>query len=147
MSVSDNDKFRELMQCMRKQDDLVHRWMRLLLLVQSGIISVMVFLYIQNGLQGDQWLSYIVAIAFSLIAIATIIICCEAAISDLKWQGRFISYIQRSFEDKVIYADIEISPCKLGTQARLIRILEIILIPFWGIIFIISLFMLYGNIS
>ena len=142
MAISDNEMFRELIQCMRKQDDLVHRWMRLLFVVQSGIISVMGFLWIKIDAQGDYNLSYIIAMAFSIVAVTTLIICCEAAVSDLKWQGRFISYIQKSFKDKVIYADIIISPCKLGTQARLIRILEIVLIIFWTLMFAISISLL-----
>jgi len=146
MAVSDNEKFKELMQCIRNQDYLVHKWMRLLLLVQSGIIAVMGFLCRVDVLSINGQSYYFVALAFPLIAIASLLICCEAAISDLKWQGRFIIYVKEILDTKSIYADTPIVSGRLGRQAKLIRVLEIFLAHCWGIFFIITLLKWCGKI-
>lgn len=145
MPVSDNEKFKELMQCIRNQDYLVHKWMRLLLLVQSGIITVMGFFWKIDILSINGPSYYFVALAFPLIAVASLIICCEAAISDLKWQGKFIIYVKEVLNNKGIYADSHIKSGKLGRQAKLIRVLEIFLAPCWGIFFIITLLKWWGT--
>ena len=121
----------ELLKMISRHDDLLHGWIKTLLIVQTGC-SVGVAVVWKEA----QILAPFVWLPLSVVAFAATVLCANAAIADLRWQGRYCAYVGRLDPTRTLYAhfaDIDLTsrPSGYGRQAKLLLVMAIVLSIGW----------------
>jgi len=125
----DDTKLAQLMESVRKQDDLVHSWTTTLVAVEGGIVAAVGLLWgAAPGIVGIR-IKAVATIALAVIALAACWAFVSATISDLTWQGRYINYVKAM--EPSIFADVDPRPEKWGRQQRLYALLGVAMTAFW----------------
>jgi hypothetical protein len=119
----------QLMESIRKQDDLVHSWTTTLVTVQGGIVAAVGLLWSAAPAIVGVRLKTAVTCVLALIAIAACWCFVYAAIRDLAWQGRYIKYVKAL--EPSLFADVDPKPDKWGWQATLYAGLGTAMTVFW----------------
>jgi hypothetical protein len=128
--MSSNDTlFIQLMESMRKQNDLISRWTTTLITVEGGILAAVGIVWNASPAVAETWLKTLVTFALSIVAIATCWACVLAAISDLQWQGRIILAVKNV--EPSLFADISMKPKGWGRQAKLWALVGATMTGFW----------------
>ena len=126
--------FQELIESIRKQDDLVHSWTKTLLAVEGGCVAALAYILKGNGITGD--LVFITIYGVIVVGAVGSWVCCQAIESDLKWQGQLITYVQKIDSTATMYKDVQITIGKRGKQANLFHFLNYLLMSLWVLFFI-----------
>ncbi len=128
--------FTQLMQQIRKQDDLVHSWTKYFLSIQAGIAAALAFL-IQMEAKGSGLLITAGLLLLPCLGITTTVFLTRLIIRDLKWQGRYILALRKLKGVPGIY-DFDPDPNRRGFQARQFLWLHWILIIGWVLLGLIT---------
>jgi len=128
MSSTDT-QLAQLMESIRKQDDLVHSWTTTLVTVQGGIVAAVGLLWSAAPAIVGIRLRTAATCTLAVIAIVACWSFVSAAISDLAWQGRYIKYVKAL--EPALFADVDPKPDKWGWQAKLYAGLGGAMTAFW----------------
>ena len=129
MPSSPDTQLTQLMESVRKQDDLVHSWTTTLVTVEGGIVAAVGLLWGAAPAVVGIRLKAIATFALAAIAIAACWTFVSAAISDLSWQGRYIKYVKAV--EPSLFADVDPKPESWGRQAKLYAVLGAAISGFW----------------
>jgi hypothetical protein len=117
------------MESMRKQNDLVNSVTKALVSVEGGIAVATGVLWRAAPAVVGIGLKTIAVCALAVIAIAACWVFVTAAISDLRWQGRFINYVKAL--EPSLFVEIDPKPKGRGLRAGLYTILGVFITAFW----------------
>ena len=136
-TASPDTKLGQLMESIRKQDDLVHSWTTTLVTVQGGIAVAVGFLWSAApaivGIRLKTAATCILA-AIAIVACWSFVL---AAISDLRWQGRYIRYVKAL--EPSLFHDVDPKPEKWGRQTKLYVGLGVTITMFWLLAIVVAL--------
>jgi hypothetical protein len=131
-----NTLLESLMNQIRWQDELVHRWNKLLITAHAAAVAGLGFIWKTELLPpAKDVLVSILAIVTALVAV----VCIVSIISELKWQGRYINYIKKLDSTGVMFSDLSVKVGGLGLQSKLYRIMLICLCILWSTVIIVQL--------
>jgi hypothetical protein len=121
----------EMLNIISRQDNLVHSWIKTLLLVQTGCSIAIAIIW-----KEAQTLVPFACLLVSLVAMVATVLCTSAAVSDLRWQGRYCAYASRLDPTHTIYShlsdtDITSPPSGNGRQAKALIRMAAVLIVCW----------------
>lgn len=134
VSVSSAEKITllvEMLNIISRQDNLVHSWIKTLLLVQTGCSIAIAIIW-----REAQSLVPFACLLVSLVAMVATVLCTSAAVSDLRWQGRYCAYASRLDPTRTIYShlsgtDISSPPSGDGRQTKALKRMAAVLIVCW----------------
>jgi len=130
--------FGQLLEQIRKQDDLIHSWTKYYLSIQAGLAVALAFLIKVKG--GESGLLMKVGFLFlPILGIATTWCLTNIIVREHKWQGRYIIALRKLNKAPSVY-DIDPDPEKPGYIARQFLCLRWVLVIGWSVLFVISLF-------
>jgi hypothetical protein len=118
----------QLMESVRKQDELVHGWTRTLVTVQGGVFAAVGALW-TTGSVGIR-VKAVTTAGLAIVGIVAVWTCALAATSDLAWRARYIRYVKVLAPQ--LFADQNPDPEKRGRQATLYVWLGWTLTAFWS---------------
>jgi hypothetical protein len=130
--------FVQLLEFIKKQDDLIHSWTKYFLTIQAGLAIALAFLLKMTTEKSDL-LVKVGSLFLPVLGIATTICLTNIIIHEHKWQGRYIKSLKNLPNIPVIY-EIDPDPEKPGYIAKQFLWLRWVLIIGWAIIAVISLF-------
>src|SRR5258706_15498284 len=116
------------MESMRKQNDF-NNVTKALVTVQGAIAVATGVLWSAAPAVVGIGLKTIGVCALAVIAIAACWVFVTAAISDLRWQGRFINYVKAL--EPSLFAEVDPTPKGRGLRANLYIVLGAFITAFW----------------
>ncbi|MBA7567672.1 hypothetical protein ES708_09387 [subsurface metagenome] len=130
--------FSQLLEQIRKQDDLIHSWTKYYLSIQAGLAVALAFVLKLNGNENDI-LMKVGLLFFPILGIATAWCLTNIIVREHKWQGSYIKAIRKLNKTPIVY-ESEPDPQEHGFIARQFILLRRILVFVWTILFIIFAF-------
>jgi hypothetical protein len=125
----------QMMESVRKQDELVHGWTRTLVTVQGGLLTAVGVLWASSAV--GVRVKTATTISLAVVAIVACWTCAFAAVSDLAWQGRYIRYVKTL--EPTLFSDVSPDPEKPGRQAVLYKWLGWAMTAFWALAIVIAI--------
>ena len=106
----------QLMEQIRKQDELIHSWTATLVTTQGGLLTAAGFLWNASSI-GIHTKGLGTLLLGCLAAVVTWT-CTDSIRSECLWQGKYISYLKAVPGNDWIYTDVNPEPKVGGTIAR-----------------------------
>lgn len=129
--------FSQIMEHIRKQDDLVHSWTKFYLSIQAGMAIALAFLL--NMTSNEPKIIVKIGLLFiPLLGITSTICLTNIIVREHKWQGRYIQMLKNIPNIPIIY-DISPDPKEPGYIAKQFLWFRWFLISGWLILAVMSI--------
>jgi hypothetical protein len=133
-----NIAFTQLLEQIRKQDDLVHSWTKYFLSIQSALAVALAFL-INLQSSGDALLVKAGLLLLPVLGIATTWYLTNIIVRETQWQGRYITALRRLKGMPQIW-DRDPDPNKPGYIAGQFIRLRRVLVAIWIVVLIVLIY-------
>ncbi len=130
--------FVQILEHIRKQDDLIHSWTKYYLSIQAGLAIALAFI-LRLTTETSDCLIKVGSLILPFLGIATAFYITRIIVREHKWQGRYICSLNKLRNLPVIY-ETDPDPEKPGYIARQFLQIRWVLIIGWAIVAVISFF-------
>ena len=130
--------FVQILEQIRKQDDLIHSWTKYYLSIQAGMAIALAFI-LRLTTERSSLLIRVGSLLIPILGISTTVLLTRIIVREHKWQGRFIRSLNKIKDLPVIYEN-DPDPEQPGYIAKQFLWIRWVLIIGWATVAIISLF-------
>lgn len=130
--------FVQILEQIRKQDDLIHSWTKYFLSIQAGLAVALAFI-LRLTTETSDCLIKVGSLFLPILGISTTVLLTRIIVREHKWQGRYIRSLNKLKNLPVIYEN-DPDPEQPGYIARQFLWIRWVLIIGWATIAVISLF-------
>jgi len=130
--------FVQILELIRKQDDLIHSWTKYYLSIQAGMAIALAFI-LRLTTERSSLLIRVGSLLIPILGISTTVLLTRIIVREHKWQGRFIRSLNKIKDLPVIYEN-DPDPEQPGYIAKQFLWIRWVLIIGWATVAIISLF-------
>jgi hypothetical protein len=127
--------FVQIMENIRKQDDLIHSWTKYYLSIQAGLAIALAFI-LGFTAEKNGFLMKVGSLFLPLLGIVTTVLLTRIIVREHKWQGRYICSLNKIKNLPVIYENA-FDPEKPGYIAKQFLWIRWFLIAGWIVIAVI----------
>ncbi len=130
--------FVQILEQIRKQDDLIHSWTKYYLSIQAGMAIALAFI-LRLTTERSILLIRVGSLFIPILGISTTVLLTRIIVREHKWQGRYIRSLNKLKDLPVIYEN-DPDPEQLGYIAKQFLWIRWVLIVGWATVAVISLF-------
>lgn len=130
--------FVQILEQIRKQDDLIHSWTKYYLSIQAGMAIALAFI-LRLTTERSILLIRVGSLFIPILGISTTVLLTRIIVREHKWQGRYIRSLNKLKDLPVIYEN-DPDPEQTGYIAKQFLWIRWVLIIGWATVAVISLF-------